>query len=193
MIRNVRKVALGAMLALVAAASQADTITVVPSSGTAQVGSTFSVTVAASNFVGGAAPSIGAFDLGVSFDSTILSLVSVAFGPGLAFSGGAGSIQDQTPVVGGVFSVAEVSLESETALNTQQLDAFALFTITFNALSVGTSQVSLALNGLSNAAGDSLNANLVSGSVNVVPLPSAAWLLLSGLAAFGVTARRRAA
>jgi hypothetical protein len=189
----IRKCVVGAMLALGAAAAQADTITVVPSAGTIGVGNTFTVTVAASNFIAGAAPSIGAFDLGVSFDSSILSLVSVAFGSGLSFPSGAGSIQDVTGAVGGAFSVAEVSLESEAALNTQQLDAFALFTITFNALNFGTSQISLTLNGLSNAAGDALSANLINSSVNVVPLPAAAWLLLSGIAAFGAVARRRPA
>jgi hypothetical protein len=187
----VRRIALTALLALGAAASHADTIHVVPTSGTTQVGSTFSVVVAASNFVSGAAPSIGAFDLNVTFDPAILSLASVAFGSGLALPGGVGSIQDVTPTVGGSFSVAEVSLESETALDTQQLDAFALFTITFNALNVGTSQIALTLNGLSNAAGAALNATLLGGSVSVVPLPAAAWLLLSGLAVFGVAARRR--
>jgi hypothetical protein len=89
----------------------------------------------------------------------------------------------------------EVSLDTEADLNQLQPDTFELFSITFNAAALGTSDLQVTLNALRDAAGNSLDATLQNGSVTIapVPLPAGVWLLLSDLAGIGLIRTRRPA
>ena len=179
-----------------APAADAFTLSVVPQASTVGVGGTVSVDVVASDLVGGAAPSLGAYDLNLAFDPSVLSFGSISFGTGLSVTG-VESIQG-SDLSAGVINPFEVSFEDTADLNSLQADAFTLFTITFNAASAGTSLLSLSVNDLASAdtftplVADVLNgASVTVAGAPAVPLPAAGWLLISGLASTGLFARRR--
>lgn len=175
-------------------AANAVTLSVIPESPTANVGSTFSVDVVASGLVDGAAPSIGTYDLDLSYNSSIASFASIAYGTGLDVLG-LGSLQTVTPDTPGTVNVFELSFDTIADLNQLQHDTFKLFTLTFNAAAAGTSALGLTLNALGDANGDSVAATLQNASVVIapVPLPPTVLLLLSGVVGFALFRTRRPA
>jgi predicted extracellular nuclease len=175
-----------ASLVFVPLGAGAAMITVSPSSQQIAVGEVASVTVSVSDLVNGAAPSLGTFDIDLDFNPAVLSFNGWTFGTGLDVLG-LGSLQGSGPVGPGLLNFFEVSLDSVADLNSLQLDAFNLFTVTFNAIAAGTSGLTLHVNALGDAEGLALPADLHNGDVAVapVPLPGALWLLTSALAAVG--------
>jgi hypothetical protein len=74
-----------------------------------------------------------------------------------------------------------------------QTDSFTLAILSFNVLNSGTSQLSMAINALGDAEGNALvaaNAASVSIATTVVPLPSAFFMMLPGLASLAMAGRR---
>jgi hypothetical protein len=72
------------------------------------------------------------------------------------------------------------------------LPAFTLATFSFNTIAAGNSALSLTLNALGDANGDSLSATLQNGTINVTTVPEPATWLLFGvglLAMFGMSRR----
>lgn len=63
-----------------------------------------------------------------------------------------------------------------------QPSSFTLATLTFDTLAIGTSPLTLSINVLGDAAGESLTATLDSGEVVVTPEPGSLLLFVSGLA-----------
>ena len=175
-------------------AANAVTLSVIPEGSAVNVGSTFSVDVMASGLLDGAAPSIGTYDLDLSYNSSVVSFAGATFGTGLDVLG-LGSIQEVDSSAPGKVNVFELSLDSEADLNQHQNDTFKLFTLTFNAATAGSTALGLTINALGDAAGNSLDATLQNASVAVapVPLPPAVLLLLSGLCALALTHTRRPA
>jgi hypothetical protein len=181
-------------LSVAAASANAATISIDPSSQSTTVGSTVSATVRIADLTTGTAPSLGGYDLNLSFDSAVLSFSGLTYGSGLDVLGlGSIRVSDTGSAALGLLNVVEISLDEESDLNALQTDAFGLFTVTFQALAAGTSGLSLQVNSLADAAGLGLNAATANGSIGVapVPLPAAAWLLFSGLAGLAGISRRR--
>lgn len=196
MSKSIRLLPVVIALALGMPAAQAFTLSVVPQSATTPVGSSFSVDVVASGLGAGSAPSLGGYDLDVSFDASVLSFANVAWGTGLDVHGSGLNIQLPDSSTAGLVNLFEVSFDSGSDLDLLQGDAFTLFTVTFNANAPGTSALTLSQRGpLSDAAGNALTADFNNASVTVapVPLPAAAWLFASGLAGAMGFARRRSA
>ena len=160
-------------------------INVSPTSQTVGLGSTPSVELGVSGLGGFAPPALGAFDLTVTFDPTILQLTTETFGdPVLGDQldlSGLGSIQLETPGTGSI-ELFELSLDSIADLDSLQPSSFVLFTLNFQALGPGTSPVSVQLNALSDAFGDSLAATANNASVQVSSVPEPGLLVPLGFA-----------
>lgn len=175
-------------LLLAALPLHAITVSLNPATQTVTAGSSVDVALVISGLGSGAAPSLGTFDLDLSFNSSILSFTGAVFGdPGLGDQLdvlGLGSIFAATPGAGSV-NLFELSFDAAADLDALQADSFTLATLSFSALSAGTSPLGITLNALGDANGDPLTADLADGSINVnannnagsVPEP-ATWLLL---------------
>ena len=197
MIRANHWVAMAAGLALfgISAGASAAMVAFSPSSGSLGVGGTKSVDVVISGLGAASAQSVGVFDIDVLFDSSLLSLGGVTFGTGLDVLG-LGSVQIATDGAPGTVNVFELSLDTPADLDLLQPDSFTLFTLLFEGVVPGTSALSLAVNAVGDAEGVGIDVGVSGGEltvtdVSVVPLPAAAWLLLSGLAGLGVLGRRK--
>lgn len=167
-------------------------ISVAPSMQTVSVGDSLFVDVVISDLGAGAAPTIGAFDIDVMFDTGVLDLTSVVFGTGLDVLG-LGSLQG---VIGtGPINVFEVSLDNPGDLRALQADSFTLFTMNFDALAAGMSGIDLMVNDLSSAGGRSFpRVGVASGEVSVEraqDMPEPATMLLFGLGLAGLGFARR--
>jgi hypothetical protein len=176
-----------AALSLVSASAQADTISigVNPLAQTVQPGGSFSVAIGIAGLGDGIAPSIGTFDLDLTYDASLLTYSGVTFGDPVLGDQldlfGLGSLTDVGGASPGVLNLFELSFDLATDLDDLQADAFTLATVIFDALSPGTSTLGLSLNELGDANGVSLDAHLSGASVSVVPLPASLIAFASGL------------
>lgn len=134
MMRNLHsstRMGLGASLALlllsVPGAARAVTIGLSATDGAAPA-----VTITVSGIEALAEPSLGAYDLDLFFDDSVLAFSSVEFGP---FLGGPDDSLQTSGVSGGVVDFAEVSLLFPNfLLQSLQPDSFVLATVNFEAL-----------------------------------------------------------
>jgi hypothetical protein len=114
---------------------------------------------------------LGAFDIDVGFNPTILSFASAMFGNlptqgDLLDTQGFGSITAVTPS-GNSVNLVELSFDDPSALVAAQPSGFTLATLTFNALSAGVSSLMLSVNSLSDAFANSVSASAGGGSISV--------------------------
>ncbi|MCI0540380.1 MAG: VPDSG-CTERM sorting domain-containing protein [Verrucomicrobiales bacterium] len=139
-------------------------------------------------------PSLGAFDLDLSYNSAVLSAVSSTFGNFLDL-GILGSLQFSDLSTAGVIHLGEISFESSSDLNDAQPDTFTLATLGFTGLAAGISSIDFTFASLSDEQGQSLVGFLTTpGSIKVIrtgvpDAGSTASLLLLGIV--GLAAFRR--
>jgi hypothetical protein len=175
-------------------AVNAVTLSLVPEQGTIQAGGTGLFDVVASG-VSASTGVIGAYDVSVTFDPSLVSWTSTTFGSGLDVNGlgdlqGSGLVADHPQTL----DTVENSFDSPADLEAKQPNSFVLFSFALQGIANGTSALTLSLGSLSDENGNALAASLQGSSVTVapVPLPAAGWLLLSGLGSFfGLTRSRR--
>ncbi len=167
------------------------TVTIEPVSQTVNMGTTANVTIGISGLDGVAPPALGAFTIGLAFDPAILGVNNVTFGDEgagldyLAPSGPAGSLTSFGPTGPGILALSEVSLEPAAVLVGAQPDAFALATVTFDAVGPGTSPVIygavLLVDELGHPLWPDSVFNSASITVQAIPAPGAMVLSLVGL------------
>jgi len=195
----IKKIIIGAFIAItiISTATQSLAITIgfTPVTQNVALGNQAVVDLFISGLGNYGPPSLGVFDLDVTFDSSILSFSSAAYGDLVQGDqldlSGLGSTMVTTP--GAVsLNLFELSLDSIDDLNNLQAGAFTLATLTFVTIGIGTSPLGLlglTENALGDANGDPLSADIQSGSVNVsgnaVPEPGTLVLVCSGLAVIG--------
>jgi len=164
-----------------------------PEAQAVSVGSSVDVDIVIANLGDGVAPSVGAFDFEILFDDSILAFDTLTFGDPV--------LGDQIDLSGflfydafltgpGVLDVYEISLDLEQDLNDLQAEKFVIATLTFDAIGLGDSDLTLIQDELVDAAGNALPAFAESGSITVIPAPGAALLGLIGLGLIGARGRQ---
>ena len=179
---------IGGLLLVSEGPVSAITIDVIPQTQEVTVGTPVTVDIAISGLGDMVSPSVSTFDIDVIFDPGILSFDSVTFGDQLDIFG-LGDIRGVDSGTAGMVNLFELSLDLASDLDTLQLSAFTLATLTFDSNAVGTSAISLALNYLGDSNGDPLMATIQDGSVSVIAAPTSVpepttWLLV-GLGLLG--------
>lgn len=168
MISKLRLIVLVALVSY--PASAAVVVKIVPPSQNALVGTAVSLQVAISGLGAAGPPAVGAYDLNIGFDPTVLQFTGAVFGdPTLGDQLdplSLGTVSSATPGVAAI-DVFELSLDSVSSLNNLQAPAFALVTLTFQATGTGTSPVTININALSDASGNALTGTTQNGSVTI--------------------------
>lgn len=174
--------------------ASAATVSLMPSSQSVAVGANFSVDILVSDL---ATDALGGWDGSLLFDSQYVTLVSTALGDDVLGNqldlAALGTYNEISALSNGV-NLLEVSYDDPAQLLSQQADSFVLATLTFTRLADGTLDFSFLANDFSDASGDAsllLESNLASAQISAVPVPAAAWLLLSGIGALATMARRK--
>ena len=177
-------------LAIGSSTVHAVSLSIDPAATGAVPGESVSLDVTISGLGNTSPPSLGAFELDLLFDNSIISFNSVTFGNQLDISG-FGSITGVAPGVGTV-NIFEVSLDTPADLNSSQLASFTLATFSFTASSLGTSPLTIGRVDLSDADGFVITPDSINGAkVDVVPEPSTFALLGIGLVCVVIGYRRK--
>ena len=172
--------------------ARALTISVLASPSSATVGEQVEVTVEVSGLGDGEAPSLGAFDLDLTFAPALLAADEDTISAG-SFLGVLGTeALAWGSVNGGVGNVQVISLLSPDDLDALQGASFVLGTVSFDALALGSGSFEITRAALSNAFGLPLTVDaFVDATVTIVPEASTALLLAAGLAGLAAARRRR--
>jgi hypothetical protein len=178
--------------------ADAATVSLSPTSSSTSVGQPLTLNLNISGLGSGTA--LGAFDISVGFNSSMLSFQSAAFGDPvlgdqLDLSNAGLNGPTATSGIGTVDLIEVDLLDSPATLLSSQAHNFTLAALSFYSLAAGTTPVSISINSLADQNGNPFTANTQNASVTVqsspVPVPAAAWLLGSGLLGLGAMARRR--
>lgn len=171
------KVISALVLTVVSFGTVAQSLTVVPSGSSIQVGDDFTVSINADGLGDGLAPSIGVFDLNLSFDADRLLFVGANYGSGLDVLG-LGSIRSTTEGVGTI-NLFELSLDSASDLSSLQPGSFSLAVVTFRALAAGNSSLTILTNSIGDGDGVAISLIVTNGQVLISAVPEGqTWLLL---------------
>ena len=169
--------------------SQAITIGFEPSLQIVELGSQATVHLSISELGSGVAPSLGTFDLDISYDPSILSFGAVTFGDPILGDQldlfGLGSIAAFDGGTAGVVNVFELSLDLPSDTDLLQASDFILASLVFAGAGVGHSSLHVYSNAIGDSQGEPLNTSFASGgistSITPVPEPATIWLAVWAL------------
>ena len=174
------------LLAMAVNNVQAVSISLVPDSGNAVIGTPVEVAVTIADLGDFSPISLSSFDLDVLFDPLVLGFDAVVFGDELDLFFGSIRIEDDS--VAGVVRLIEISFDLSSDLDTFQPGFFTLATLTFIPVAEAAFSLGLTVNELVDADG-----NIFTVDVNRVPEPGSMMLLLVGLLGVGAGIRGRRA
>lgn len=176
------------------------TLEILPAAQDVQLGDSVEVAITISYLGDFMAPSLGVFDIDFVFDASVLSLSSVAFGDPVLGDQldlfGFGSIALATPSdPAGSVNLFELSFDLPEDLIDLQAASFTLATLSFDAVGLGSSNLTLGVISLGDQDGAPLFFEAIDGAVNVVPVPEpgAALLFGAGMLVVSRALRRRTA
>ncbi len=199
-----RKTILTACFALclnaAAPAAHAVLIGLTPSTTSTGIGGPVLLDLTVSGLGNGAAPSLGAFDIDVAFDSSVLAFTGATFGVALGDLGLFEAIASVVSPTPGVVNLFEVSLlEADAAscilcfgpfLDDIQSNSFVLASLSFTALSAGASDVTPSSILLGDGFGFALTTTGVSGArvivAGAVSVSEPGSLMLYGIGLLGL-------
>lgn len=148
----------------------------------------------------GSGTALGAFDVNVDFNSSIVDFKSATYGdPTLGDQlnlEGFGTTSITTPGAG-TAELYELSFDSPAALTSLQAHNFTLATLTFTGLAAGVSDLTLSVNAVGDQDANELPLAFQDGTIAVgqtttsVPEPDQFALMLAGVAALGLMMRKR--
>jgi hypothetical protein len=178
---------------LQAGSVSAATLDFIPSISNVNENDAFDVDVVISD-LGGAL--VGGFDISVDYDPAVLSATGVQFSDSL---GDPDPLFFETITFSDTLIAGTVNAFNSSLLSTSELAAlqpsggFTILTLSFLADAIGTSALEFGFSLISDDLGNVISTSNQTGQVNVVPLPGAVWLMLTGLMGIGAMARKRAA
>jgi hypothetical protein len=177
------------------ASADAVLIDFAPSAQTVTAGAAVGVDIVVSGLGDLSEPSLGTFDLDLSYDPSVLSVVSVTLTPLLGDVSLGEAVEVVDLATAGLVDLLLLSLLSPAELDSLQPESFVLATLSFDALAPGTSALALTQVLLGDAFGADLDATTGTGAITVsidgtpVPEPTLAGFLLA--AVLGLVAARR--
>ena len=179
---------------LTASPSLAITVGIYPPSQDVTVGNTAEVELVISGLGLFSSPSLGAFDIDIGYDASLLSFSNATFGDPIFGDQldlfGFGSLSGVGAGPGSV-NLFEVSFDSPTDLDAFQLDSFILATLTFDTILQGSTPLTIDRLVLSDSSGLSLSAGTIQGNININSIPEPSTILLLGIGLVAVTGYRR--
>ena len=145
---------------------------------TIDVGNQIDVDLVISDLGNNTPPSLGTYDIDITFDDRILDFNSAVFGDAILGNqldlGGFGSLAEVLEPATVTVNVSELSLDFPDALDTLQPNSFSLATLTFDGIGAGTSPLAFGDVILGDAFGDPLTPVTTDSSVLVEALDSTA-------------------
>lgn len=193
----------GALLSVASLSTHATSLSLVPSSLTAPVGTSINLDLIISGLGNHTAPTLGGFDIDLGYDSSLLGLTDITFGPALGNSDLLEALNGSGSVTGGINIYAQSLLEANATtcifcsspyLEDLQTSSFTLASLTFQTAQPGPATFNLSLNQIVDGYGDHLTTTvnaMPSVQIAPVPVPAALWLFSAGLTGLGYWRRKR--
>lgn len=172
----------------------AQTVALIPSTSQIDPLDGVDVAVRIAGLGDGVAPSLGVFEVGVTFNSTLLEFDGAIYGDptfGDQLDLGAFEPEIQTgTTTPGLVELFELSLDSAQTLDTMQEPAFTMATLSFTSLAAGSAVIGLTIETLGDANAVELTAT-ATGATITIPEPGSMLAGVIAAAALALFRRRR--
>lgn len=167
---NSRAAAIFTTLVLAAAINaRATTLSITPIGQTALLGDPVDVSLGVSGLGNASAPSLGAFDIWITFNPLVLSVSSVSFSDNLALASVASDRDWSIDPVPDTLDIWEISFNDPADLDSLQIGDFNLATIHFATIGVGSSPLTIFAFDLGDSIGSPIQADAFGSYVTVRP------------------------